>query len=877
MSRIFSLVVSLSLLIVSIEAAQYGGSGSVTIRSSTSTTSTVLELRNNAASANADDVITVTFDAIKVPSVSASTLPGALAGMGYAQAILRMFQMDQFRNVAKGTLAEFLGPTLSTPYDNVGSDIYFRTLGLKLGSERDARSVTPAYAAPIDAHLAGINAYIESLVVPSGLPVEYFGIGYTQRPTLWTRVDTFALIRLGYYGNGLRAEDILKTTQIALVLGMDRFNELYVNPDSLGHFPETFLKGSDLSTPPNCFARPPRPRTRGASHLKQTLEEEVVVETDEIELEFSTPGTTTVNPDHLKEFASMTTGMSRFLDGWASPTFLDGKLHKRSDGGGSNEVVVRPVLTKYKNSSLLAGDVHQRILFPDQHIEFGSVRIGELETTGMSGPAGPGFLSGCTSVTPGTKSYCWTITSALETQADDMYLIIPVDDNSYLYDGQPKAYRKRTESINIKGSPVPYTFAVKETVHGPIINDAFFLPADSPLFAYQQPTYAIVMKSHEAFLGFAQPHVQGFICQFLKTELLLNLMVVSGRDIYYAHGGLRPIRTIQLTPLNPTTPVAAGTFYPIAQIGAISATNWAGFIPPSARVYVVNPPRGYLVNGNSRTHPLDYPYFVGFGTVYGSRTQRLVDLIWRQREQHTFDTIQQAQLDTVSIFAVRAIRKLKQLRCTQSKANSLKSLLTGWDGDYKVTSVEATAFETFKAILLDKIWADEFIATNATLLLGLEGGLSYVFNELGNIFIASLMDKPAALFWDNVLTPQVETNVDIVCDALNTSYNSTYLPWGPAHPLIVSVYGTNVPLGPIGGTHDSPNQQRPLNPRRGDFKVRTGAQFRFVAEVARAGAVRSKSRSRMGSSGGPLDPLAFVEAPFYLSGTYKPGFKKGFA
>ena len=104
---------------------------------------------------------------------------------GYVHARDRLFQMDEFRRTASGTLAELLGPGA------LASDVQFRTLGLRRAAERSLAALSPQARAALQAYARGVNAY----VARHPLPVQYAALEVT-RAAPWTPLDSVAVGKL---------------------------------------------------------------------------------------------------------------------------------------------------------------------------------------------------------------------------------------------------------------------------------------------------------------------------------------------------------------------------------------------------------------------------------------------------------------------------------------------------------------------------------------------------------------------------------------------------------------------------------------------------------------------------------------------------------
>ncbi len=136
-----------------------------------------------------------------VPHISAQNGGDAYFALGFTTAQDRLFQMELQRRLAKGELAEILGPEL------VKVDKMFRTLLLRHRGEEylaRAQSINPEALAFLDAFHRGINHFIET----EPLPVEFKLLGITPKP--FTRLDTMSLV--GYvaysFADGVKRDSL---------------------------------------------------------------------------------------------------------------------------------------------------------------------------------------------------------------------------------------------------------------------------------------------------------------------------------------------------------------------------------------------------------------------------------------------------------------------------------------------------------------------------------------------------------------------------------------------------------------------------------------------------------------------------------------------
>jgi penicillin amidase len=155
--------------------------------------------------------VQVNWDERGVPHIQAQNEADLYRALGFLHAQDRLFQMEMVRRLARGELAEILGPKL------VDTDRLFRTLELRAHAEQSVQRVdrnSPAWQALL-AYLDGINEFQDT----RPLPVEFELLGI--QPQHYTPVDTLAVAGyLAYsFAAALRTEPAL--TYVRDQLGPD--------------------------------------------------------------------------------------------------------------------------------------------------------------------------------------------------------------------------------------------------------------------------------------------------------------------------------------------------------------------------------------------------------------------------------------------------------------------------------------------------------------------------------------------------------------------------------------------------------------------------------------------------------------------------------
>lgn len=122
-----------------------------------------------------------------VPHVFATDDRDLLMAVGYLQASDRLFQMDAQRRLAKGELAEVLGPSL------LETDILMRSIGLRWAAELSEGAMDADTRDALEAYSSGVNAYLGQAGTDR-LPLEFKLLNYAPAP--WTPLDSVAFAKL---------------------------------------------------------------------------------------------------------------------------------------------------------------------------------------------------------------------------------------------------------------------------------------------------------------------------------------------------------------------------------------------------------------------------------------------------------------------------------------------------------------------------------------------------------------------------------------------------------------------------------------------------------------------------------------------------------
>ena len=417
--------------------------------------------------------VEIARDTEGVPHIRGATMDDALFGLGYAHAQDRLWQMEFQRRIGNGRLSEVLGET------TLETDQFLRTLGPHRAAARAWANFTPDVRRPIEAYVAGVNAFISA---HSGrtLPVEFTILGFAPEP--WKPEDVLVWSKMMAWDLGGNWSDELLRAEIAAKLGEAQADELF--PQSLAGDPLILPSGSDgpaasrTSTP-----------SRGAS------------------------------PD----------GANGLL---AIDAHLRDSLGMGGHAIGSNNWVVGGDRTT-TGKPLLADDPHLGSRIPSIWY-LAHLTGGDVDVIGSTLPGLPGVVIGR------NQHIAWGVTNT-GPDVQDLFLE-RIDGDRVEYNGAMEPLTTITEVIKVKGQP-DVNQQVRITRHGPIISDVLDGATDPVAFRWTAlddtdgtfPAFLNINKARnwqeftDALRTYQSP-MQNFV--YADTE---------GNIGYYAPGAL-PIR-----------------------------------------------------------------------------------------------------------------------------------------------------------------------------------------------------------------------------------------------------------------------------------------------------------------------------------------------
>ncbi|MEM2926438.1 MAG: penicillin acylase family protein, partial [Candidatus Bathyarchaeia archaeon] len=133
-----------------------------------------------------------------IPHIFAENSHDLFLGLGFAMAQDRLFQMDYYRHLAYGRLAELIGE------EGLRNDIVARTLDFSSTARREFENLSPEAREMLEAFSEGVNLAIESF--GEELPFEFDLLDHKPEP--WKPEDNLTMERATLWEFGGRIEAI---------------------------------------------------------------------------------------------------------------------------------------------------------------------------------------------------------------------------------------------------------------------------------------------------------------------------------------------------------------------------------------------------------------------------------------------------------------------------------------------------------------------------------------------------------------------------------------------------------------------------------------------------------------------------------------------
>lgn len=530
-----------------------------------------------------------------VPNVRAQSELDLWFGQGFCHGQDRLWQLELYRRVARGRIAEMAG------HSGLASDRFLLTLGIARAAEAEAEALAPGLRSALEAMAAGINAAASAAPTP---PFEFQLLRLDFEP--WTTADSLAAHKLLSFGLSTNWERELLRAEMARELG----------PELAARLDPGYPEGNPVVLDPGGPGAPP-------------------------------PLELVERADKIRSYLGMT-----------------------PEATGSNNWAVSP-RRSHSGAALIAGDPHLPPSMPGITYQMG-LEVGDRHCRGASLPGMPGILFGH------NNDVAWTFTNVM---ADVMDLFAErVTDDTYEFRGEPRQVAITELEIPIRGHE-PERLVVRETHHGPLVNEALNADEGEPLaLSWMSRSFPAISTANLEVL-----HVRSGA---ELVEVLAEHATPVSNLVWADSSGSIGYKTVGRVPRR------EGGSPDLPRRGWTGEDEWAGWVPYEELPELRDPECGYLVTANNRIEPADYPHHLTSDYLDGYRAARIEELL-ESEELHDLDSFGRIQMDMLSRPGLETARRLARLRPRTQQETRAIERLRSWDGRMTPNSVAATIYQAF--------------------------------------------------------------------------------------------------------------------------------------------------------------------------------------
>jgi len=638
-----------------------------------------------------------------IPHIWATNSHDLLMAQGYIHAQDRFWQMDVWRHIGSGRLAEMFGSS------QVKTDRYLRTMGWARVAQQEIEQMDAEMKANLQAYADGVNAYLAQHQ-GSALSLEYAVLQFLNpgyKPEPWQPLHSLTWGKVMAYDLGRNFESEIERTSLLKTLTPAQVAELFPPyPEDLPVILPEFQRAGEQG----------RQGSRGAGEAGGAGEEITAV------------------------LESITRPMMA----------LEKLIGTRGVGIGSNNWVISGERTA-TGKPILANDPHLGVQIPSIWYEVGlhcTPKSAECpyNVTGFSFAGMLGVIIGH------SDRIAWGVTN-VQSDVMDLYIekINPNNPNQYEVNGKWVDMQLVKETIQVAGSQ-PIVQTVRYSRHGPILSDVS--PELKQFNQNQQvklpQNYAVALR----WTALEPSKLTYSIEQMNRAQNWQEFRTaarnfdVPAQNLVYAdiEGNIG----YQLPGKFPIRAKGEGR-YPVP--GWTDEYEWQGYIDFEQLPTSFNPSQGYIATANNLVAS-EYPYLITTDWVYGYRAKRIVEMIEQQSQPISLDYVQQMQGDNRNLNAQMLVPLLQAISVNTPREEAARKLLLNWDLQLGMTSPAAALFETFWKHLLADTFHDQLPKEYFP-----DGG------DRWYAVVNNIAKQPNSFWWDNRNTATIENRDQILQQA----------------------------------------------------------------------------------------------------------------
>ncbi|WP_329541544.1 penicillin acylase family protein [Streptomyces sp. NBC_01358] len=622
--------------------------------------------------AGLDSNVEVKRDSYGIPQIYADSDADLFRAQGFVQAQDRFWEMDVRRHMTAGRLSEMFGS------GQVETDSFLRTLGWrKVAQEEYDTVLSDETKKNLQSYADGVNAYLKGRD-GADISVEYAALGFTNdyKPTEWTPVDSVAWLKAMAWDLRGNMQDEIDRSLMTSRLDAAQIKDLYPAYPYDKHKP--IVSEGGISPATGKFDAEATPSDGTGSATAQGATEGLTSQLGALS-------------DTLDEIPAL--------------------LGPNGTGIGSNSWVVAGKYTT-TGKPLLANDPHLAPQLPSLWYQMGLhcravSATCKYDTAGYTFSGMPGVIIGH------NQDIAWGFTN-LGADVTDLFLE-KVSGDGYLYDGKVKPFTVREETIKVAGGSSRH-ITVRETNNGPLVSDR---SGELEKVGQKAPVsnaapdradgYGVALKWTALEPGHSMDAVFELnrAKDFTTFRAAAEHFEVPSQNLIYAdtkgHIGYQAPGRI------PVRKSGDGT---MPSPGWSSSYGWKKDpIPFDELPYEYDPARGFVVTANQAVIDEDkYPYMLTKDWGYGSRSQRINDLIESKIKgggKISTEDMQKMQMDNTSEIAALLVPELMKINISDKDIREAQKLLEGWDYTQEADSAAAAYFNAVWRNILKLAFGDK--------------------------------------------------------------------------------------------------------------------------------------------------------------------------
>ncbi len=339
---------------------------------------------------------------------------------------------------------------------------------------------------------------------------------------------------------------------------------------------------------------------------------------------------------------------------------------------------------------------------------------------------------------------------------------------------QWQALKTREEVIKVKNGE-PVTFTVRESDHGPIINDVLLSEktATQPVAVYWEYLHA----DKELFEA---TYTLGQAASIDDARHAASLIQAPGLNVMYADvdGNIAWWAAARLAIRPPHVNSK------LLLDGSSGKDDYLGYYDFSHNPQAENPPWGYVYSANNQPDTVKGILYPGYYRPI-NRAGRIKNLL-EGKSNWTSAEVQQMTADVTSPIAPLVARELATVlnQTGDSALVALAGILNSWDGDHQQTAIAPTVYYNLLSWVLYYAMADE---------LGYEDYKNLVNSEVMQRSYLMFITNKQSVWWDDVTTEASESRDAIInkagrkalatLQASTGSATAAGWAWGKVHTL----------------------------------------------------------------------------------------------